>query len=135
MAILWTNDFSVGVQKIDDQHKELIYRADKLFEAGKNGKGKEYIEQMLDYLDDYTKKHFRDEELFMFEIKYPGYEVQKKLHDNFIQEVAKLKKDFNESGGNPLVIMTANKVVVDWLIKHIFTEDRKIGEYVRANKL
>jgi hemerythrin len=33
---------------------------------------------MLDFLDEYTKKHFKDEEAFMVEIRYPELEAQKK---------------------------------------------------------
>ncbi|WP_242990313.1 bacteriohemerythrin [Acetobacterium bakii] len=58
MAITWTPDLSVGVEKIDLQHKMLFEKADQLFSAGKNGKSKDFIAQMLDFLGDYTKQHF-----------------------------------------------------------------------------
>ena len=62
MAMGWTEDLSVGVDVIDQQHKIWFEKANQLFDAGKNGKAKEFIAQMLDFLDEYTKMHFRDEE-------------------------------------------------------------------------
>ena len=134
MAIEWTPNLTVGVNSIDDQHKTLFDKANQLFEAGKNNKTKEFISEMLDFLDAYTKQHFNSEEVYMRSISYPGYDDQKKLHTDFIAALAKLKKDYQESGGNILVILNANQMVVDWLLKHISVEDKKIGIYANSLK-
>lgn len=65
MAIEWTPDLSVGVELIDEQHKIWFEKANGLFEAGKERKAREYINTMIDFLDDYTKQHFKDEEAYM----------------------------------------------------------------------
>ena len=132
MAIVWTPALSVGVENIDSQHKIWFEKADQLFEAGKTGKSKEVIAQMFDFLDDYTKMHFRDEEAYMTKINYPEIDEQKKLHKNFIAELAKLKADFEQSGGNITLIFNANQMIVDWLTKHISTMDKKIGTYAKT---
>jgi len=135
MVMGWTEDLSVGVDLIDQQHKIWFEKANQLFDAGKNGKAKEFISQMLDFLDEYTKMHFRDEEKYMLSIQYPEYETQKKLHTNFIAELAKLKSEYAKSGGNIAVIINANQMVINWLIQHISTQDKKIGQYVRSHKV
>ena len=134
MAIEWTQDLSVGIGLIDDQHKIWFQKANQLFDAGKNGKAKEFIAQMLDFLDEYTKKHFHDEEQYMLSIHYPEYDLQKKLHTAFISELAKLKQSYQESGGNIVVIINANQMVINWLTNHISTQDKKIGQFVRERK-
>lgn len=134
MAMGWTEDLSVGVEQIDQQHKIWFDKANQLFDAGKNGKAKEFIAQMLEFLDEYTKMHFRDEEKYMLSIHYPEYDTQKKLHTDFIAELAKLKKDYQESGGNIAVVINANQMVVNWLIHHISTQDKKIGQYAKTLK-
>jgi hemerythrin len=68
----------------------------------------------------------------MEKIGYPEIDAQKKAHASFIKDLAKLKEDFNKSGGNILVIINANKIVIDWLSNHIRKMDKKIGEYVRS---
>ena len=130
--MVWTPDLSVGVSMIDEQHKVWFEKADKLFEAGKKHQAKEYVGELLDFLDDYTKKHFHDEEQYMIKIKYPEYDAQKKAHTAFIEELAKLKKDYSESGGNILIIINANQLVLGWLTAHISNMDKKIGQYAKT---
>jgi len=132
MSIVWTPNLSVGVKKIDDQHKIWFEKANELFEAGKEQRAKDYIDTMIDFLDEYTKLHFRDEEAYMEEIGYPEIDAQKKAHENFVNDLAKLKSDYNKSGGNILVILNANKMVINWLTNHIRIMDKKIGDYVKT---
>jgi hemerythrin len=87
---------------------------------------------MLDFLDEYTKQHFRDEEAYMEKIRYPEIDAQKKAHATFINDLAKLKSDYEKSSGNILVILNANKMIINWLINHIKIMDKKIGDYVKT---
>lgn len=129
----WTPNLSVGVPMIDDQHKMWFEKAEKLFDAGKNHQAKEYIGELLEFLDSYTKKHFADEEQYMLKIHYPEYEEQRKAHAAFITHLTKLRSDYAASGGSLLVILNANQMVVDWLTKHISTMDKKIGQFVSSH--
>ncbi|NLJ59043.1 MAG: hemerythrin family protein [Tissierellia bacterium] len=131
MAILWNKKLEVGVSLIDEQHKEWFGKASQLFEAGKSGKSKEYIMQMFDFLDDYTKTHFRDEEKYMQSINYPEYNQQKQMHEGFINRLAELRKEYETAGANITVIIGANQFILDWLTNHISNADKKIGDYVR----
>ncbi len=129
----WTPNLSVGVSMIDDQHKTWFEKAEQLFEAGKNNQAKEYVGSLLKFLDEYTKKHFADEEKYMLSIKYPGYDEQKKAHTAFIAQLDKLRKDYDTSGGNLLVILNANQMVLNWLTQHISNLDKKIGVFAKTS--
>jgi len=132
MAVVWTPDLSVGVKQIDDQHKMLFEKANELFEAGKEHRAKDYINTLIDFLDEYTRQHFKDEEAYMEEIRYPEIDAQKRAHASFVNELAKLKSDYNKTGGNIIVILNANKMVINWLTNHIRIMDKKIGDYVKT---
>lgn len=134
MALMWTQNLAVGVELIDQQHKKWFEKADQLFEAGKQGKSKDYIVKMFDFLDEYTKTHFKDEEKYMLSIKYPEYNVQKQLHTGFISKLADLRKEYEASGANISVIINANQMILDWLVKHISMQDKKIGEFAKKQK-
>lgn len=134
MALAWTKNLEVGVDLIDTQHKKWFEKADQLFEAGKNGKSKEYIIQMFDFLDEYTKTHFRDEEKYMQSINYPELNAQKQMHDGFIKKLSELRKQYEVTGANITVIISANQFILDWLTKHISTADKKIGEFAKKQK-
>lgn len=134
MPVVWTSSLSVGVELIDEQHKVWFEKANELFEAGRQRKAKEYIVTMFDFLDDYTKQHFRDEEAYMEKIRYPEIDAQKRMHASFIENLAKLKRDYDESGGNIMLIVNANKMIIDWLTNHITNMDMKIGDYAKTLK-
>ena len=131
MALLWNSNLEVGVDLIDNQHKKWFEKADQLFEAGKSGKSKEYIIQMFDFLDEYTKTHFKDEERYMQSINYPEIASQKQMHEGFIKKLAELRKDYESAGANITVIISANQFILEWLTKHISSADKKIGEYAK----
>lgn len=132
MEVKWSSNLSVGVEKIDSQHKVWFEKANNLFEAGRNKKSKEMISEMLGFLDDYTKEHFRDEETYMLSIKYPGIDTQRAAHKGFIEELAKLKEEYVQSGGNVAVIIGANSMVINWLTQHISNLDKQIGNYAKT---
>jgi len=86
----WAPNLSVGADAIDNQHKMCFEKGRKLFKAGKNNSAKEYISELLNSLEDYTK-HLTDEEKYILSIKYPGYAEQKMAHTDFIAQLAKLR--------------------------------------------
>jgi hemerythrin len=130
----WTPDLSVGVPMIDAQHKTWFENAEKLFEAGKNRQAKEYVGELLSFLDSYTKKHFADEEKYMQQIHYPDYPEQKAAHTAFITQLTKLRKDYDASGGSLMVILNANHMTVNWLTQHISKMDKKIGQFANSKR-
>ena len=57
--------------------------------------------------------------------------MSRNAHTAFIERLAQLRKDYDESGGSLTVIIDANKMIIDWLTQHISRMDKRIGEYVR----
>ncbi|NLY30396.1 MAG: hemerythrin, partial [Firmicutes bacterium] len=77
MAIKWTPNLAVGIEKIDEQHKVLFERINALIEACNQGKGKDTVADLITFLKDYVVFHFRDEQQIMLNYKYPQYEQHK----------------------------------------------------------
>ena len=71
--IEWTDELSVGIQEIDDQHRLLVSILNKLHTAMYEHQGKEVAEKILNELVDYTKIHFAVEESLMRVLGYPQY--------------------------------------------------------------
>ena len=49
------------------------------------------------------------------------------------QQLAKLRADYDASGGSLMVILNANQMVVTWLTQHISNMDKKIGQFAKNN--
>jgi hemerythrin len=126
----WKNDYSVGVAKIDDQHKALVGFLNELYESMKAGKGKETLDTVLINLVEYTKTHFATEESMLKLYKYPDYVAHKQKHDNMTGHVLELKKQFDAGQiSNPIQITNFLK---DWLSKHIMGTDKLYGPFLNA---
>ena len=68
----WTQDLSVGVNKIDEQHKELFSRINNLLTAIKQHRCKDEIDNTIAFLEDYARTHFSYEEKQMKEAAAPA---------------------------------------------------------------
>jgi len=130
MALEWTDKIAVGVDVIDDQHKELFNRTNKLLETCKNGGDQEEVIVALRFLEDYVGKHLKEEEILQRAHDYPDYEAHKEQHQIFLQKVADIKADIDERGATLVNVMKTTNLFVTWLTKHISKEDKKLGEFL-----
>lgn len=60
--IRWSDNLSVGVELIDEQHKMLIQRLNDMTSAIEESKGPNEIARTLNFLIEYTDFHFSAEE-------------------------------------------------------------------------
>ena len=130
--IEWTPDLAVGHDTIDDQHKQLFKAADDLAEAMWQGKGVEEVKKTVDFLLEYTKTHFGDEEQLMTSHNYPGYETQKQAHEKFTGEIAELKQKLKTSELTSNASVDVLNTACDWLRSHIRTLDMELGTYLKV---
>ncbi len=132
----WTEDLSVGIELIDNQHKELFSRINDLVDAIKQHTCKYKISDVVKFLEEYIVFHFGEEEKIMRQCAYQDYPAHKAQHKKFIAEFEELKKELPklEGGRKPgsydLSVET-NKVVVDWILEHIAQVDKKLGEFLK----
>jgi hemerythrin len=134
MAFTWLNSMSVGNATIDEQHKQLIKIMNEFMDACKNNRAISELEDSLNFLVNYTVKHFSEEEAIQRKSLYPGYEEHKKIHEAFKLKVADIVSKFKKEGPTPAMVSTFNFEVGNWVMDHIAKEDRKVGEFFRAKK-
>ncbi|HEX2938291.1 MAG TPA: bacteriohemerythrin [Ruminiclostridium sp.] len=129
----WTDDLSVGVELIDSEHKSLINAINELFDACGKGLGRKKISETLEFMQNYIRTHFSDEEKLQKKCGYPDYSNHCRYHASFIEKVGNYSKRLEEEGANIALVADFNSFVTDWLINHISREDKKIGLYIKQN--
>jgi hemerythrin len=130
MAIEWKEELATGEEEIDNQHKQLFARFDKLLTACNQGKGKTEVHNLLLFLGDYVMFHFATEENLQITHAYPGYQAHKEQHDNFIKDLQRLKSEFETEGATISLVIQTNQFMLNWLIKHISGTDKELGNYL-----
>ncbi len=132
----WTDDLSVGVELIDEQHKELFNRINDLVTAIKSATCTYKLPDVIQFLEDYIVKHFSEEERYMMRLDYPDCAHHRAQHGIFMRNFIDLKKELEklEGGkrrGSYELSVATNQVVVDWILDHIGTVDKKLGGFLK----
>lgn len=126
----FTDEYLVGIDIIDKEHRQLFHivdKADKLIKSYDVESGYDKIIDILNELKEYTIKHFADEEEYMAGIGYDGLTAQKRAHDAFIDKINNV--NINEIDANPKeYLQQLLEFLLGWLINHILCADKKIPQ-------
>lgn len=133
MDLNWDNSLSTGITSIDNQHKELFKFLDKFLTAMKEGKGKDEINNTLNFLEEYVIKHFNDEEEIQQKSNYPKYNLQHQQHEEFKEEIKKIRATFNKTGESVLIGLNIQAKITNWVKNHIMTLDKDLGGFLIKN--
>ncbi|MGE0087100.1 MAG: bacteriohemerythrin [Desulfococcaceae bacterium] len=128
----WNDKYSIGIEEIDAQHRQLVQMVNELYEAMYAGQGREALGKVLSSLILYTQTHFQTEERFMKLHDYPGYDGHKQIHEKMAAKVLDLQNAFHRGEvSNPVQISNFLKA---WLVKHILKTDRKYADFYQQKK-
>jgi hemerythrin len=127
---VWKPEYSVGILKIDDQHKRLLDIINELYTAFTENKTKERLGEILKMLLDYTEYHFSSEEQLFVEAQYEKKSEHIEEHKDFVLTIKQFMQDYNNGKG--AVTYKLMNFLRNWLINHIQVNDQKYAEKVIA---
>ncbi|OPJ55830.1 bacteriohemerythrin [Alkalithermobacter paradoxus] len=128
--IKWKDEYLIGVEKIDEQHKHLVNIANKTYEVLNDDfcvDKYDKIVEILKELEEYTIFHFAEEESYMKEIGYKKMFTHKIEHDEFVQKIRNIDLESIDNEQNECLLDIVN-FIVDWLVSHILEKDKLIVE-------
>jgi hemerythrin-like metal-binding protein len=120
----WKDEYSVGVELIDAQHKMFVGIVNELYEAIVTKKEKEALDNIFKQLVAYTQFHFQTEERYFDEFQYEGAAEHKIAHKALIDQIADLQQQKTDIMDDPFKLMD---FLEDWLIDHIMGMDKLFG--------
>ncbi|MGE0080876.1 MAG: bacteriohemerythrin [Thiohalomonadaceae bacterium] len=128
--ITWSDEFSVDIQEIDEQHKKLVGLINALYVALASKDQVTKVETVLDELVDYTRTHFAVEECLLRLFEYEGYEEHKAIHDKIVERVLRFQAQFK--AGEQKVGMELLYFLKDWLMDHINKVDKRYAPHLTS---
>ena len=131
MGIQWSTDYETGHAVVDQEHKDIFALVQKVFDVSSSSRS-EKIDEAVNFLADYTVKHFKHEESLMSESTYPDTDKHKKQHQDFLQSFLALKERIQKEGSTMQVHVEVNQTVVDWLITHVLGSDKLLADHYKA---
>lgn len=126
--IEWKDEYALGIETIDEQHKQLFEIADRIYALIQNDlivDKYDGIVEIITELKDYTIQHFAAEEKYMASIGYKKLLSQKVAHKDFLEKMEEIDLDKIDNGQNAYLMETLD-FVVEWLGQHILKEDKLI---------
>ncbi len=130
--IAWKDEYSIGEDSIDNQHKNLFIIANDIYALLNNDliiDKYDKIVAIVNQLKEYTIEHFADEEAFMMKGGYRKFLSHKTLHTDFIEKIDAVDLNQLDNGQNEY-LRDIMSFVCDWLVQHILTEDKLITKSV-----
>lgn len=132
MTINFPDGLVLGHPVLDRHHKEIFDRVGALLDASMGGTSSHEVGKFLDYLLDYVKAHFKEEEGYMELIKYPDRKAHRDEHLGFLRTVMALDDERKKNPGSVFLYARTATVSGAWLREHINLVDRKLVEFVRS---
>jgi hemerythrin len=128
IAFAWDKSLVTGSLRIDRHHQELFRQLNALSDAVKQGKGRDLIGRLLDFLGQYVIRHFDAEERLMEELNCPAAAANKQAHAQFLSTYSSLRKQFDEAGAWPALVVQIHDLLSEWLLRHINEIDVQLRE-------
>ncbi|GAA5137326.1 bacteriohemerythrin [Thalassotalea piscium] len=128
--IEWKDEYSVGIEVIDNDHKKLLNLLNQMNTAYDYAMSESYEKAALNDLVDYTKYHFDREEQMMAEHDYPDLEAHKLQHKNMIAQVNHYVERYDKEGHECLDEIS--DFLTQWLINHINGTDKAYSKHLHS---
>ena len=118
--IQWDEAMSVGMDELDDQHRELIDLINETFDAIQRHDEPSML-TLIDKMRDYSVVHFQAEEAILRSLDYPEVEAHTRQHRTYTDKVDEFRRDMLVKTNLSQVFIFLSR----WLTNHIMHEDRK----------
>ncbi len=125
----WSDELSVGIASIDEQHQHLVGIVNDLHAAMLRREGRMALAGTFCRLVEYTEYHFAHEEA-LFEIHgYAGAAGHRAQHAMLTARVQELRQQFE--AGKVTITIEVMEFLRDWLRNHIAVSDREYGPFLK----
>ena len=122
----WSNELSLGISCIDDDHKSFFDISDMVFESiEQNSEYNElFVIGAISILKEGVAGHFLREEISMRTASYAAFDRHKKEHDEFIEHFSLFSQSLikNKTGTPQELLMFFQ----GWFAKHIREFDKPL---------
>ena len=126
---MWKDSYLVGIELIDDQHKQLFKAINNLkadLKITDKAHYKKQLYETITFLKDYCHTHFSEEQEYLQSIGFVGYEAHKQKHDDLLSDVTDYRNKLLKTNFDAPVVEGFLGFLTTWLIYHIGGEDQLI---------
>jgi hemerythrin len=127
--MIWKPEYSVGIERIDSQHREIFETINRLYWAIQEKQQVQIVGSILAEMERYVYTHLKDEETLMQGRHYPDFEVHRASHKAFTQKTNELIMRHQGTYGD--ISSDVFQFLRTWWISHIIGMDQKYIPYMK----
>ena len=126
----WADDNRIGIEEVDEQHRQLFAILNRLHAAVTQGREQETLLGIMDELVEHALDHFQTEERLYLEHDYPGRQEHKNVHDALAATALELQGQLRD--GSATLDIELLDFLHDWLMGHTMGLDKEMGKFFNA---
>jgi hemerythrin len=134
-TIAWTEDYSVNIPAIDNEHRLLLGLLNDVERLVSQDKAIQVplAVAALERLARAVQRHFESEERFLLFNNYPEFDVHHAEHVQLMERMERFRQRFGVEGKpfNERMLLFLR----DWFARHIILYDSRIGTYYRGKEI
>lgn len=123
---------ATGVPSVDAQHQELFRRVGQLQEAMRQGRGRDEVGRLLEFLGGYIVEHFTEEEQWMERLNCPAAAENRRAHRELLAKFQEFRSAFQKGELGTTGLMQLYETLTDWLVRHVQGVDMRLRTAVSA---
>jgi len=131
--IQWDKSYSVGNDKLDSQHKQIINSINQLIDNSHFALSSEPIVDILENLAHYANEHLKYEEKLLDQVNYPDYESHKQLHLKYTEDIAEFLTKASKVEDETLYYLELLHFLKQWWLNHILKADMQYKDFVNES--
>lgn len=131
----WNENFEIGIQAIDDQHRGLVALLNRLADGVAASSSPEHLARIIDELAAYADDHFATEEAIWHKhlANDPAALAHNDIHQSFRDEVVRLRGALMDCTAQDVAERTL-EFLARWLASHILESDRYMACALQARR-
>lgn len=130
--IKWRNSYNTGIDSMDLQHKTIIQHINKLYNVIRNKQSDSSIDEILEEMEKYAKRHLLEEEILLKTHNYPALADHTAVHQLYLDTLKSLMEKSKRS--DDAAVMDTYSFLRKWWTEHIMTEDKKYSEFINPKE-
>lgn len=130
MSLFEWNDrlFGLQIPEMDLEHQMIMNMMNELYLKNEQRCPKNELLQTIQYLVQFVREHFKNEEIYLEKIKYPSLEPHKKVHARLLLELEHFQKEFETQEATVISARFFDFLEL-WVTAHIQYYDKDYSFY------
>lgn len=121
--IKWSEELCIGIESIDEQHRQLINIINELHLAVEYPGPDTPIYPLIHKLHEYARTHFDQEEQLLERHDFPGRADHASEHEAFIGRLDELMLRYRSNSGE--LTVHVRDFLLTWFLNHVKNNDMK----------